>query len=109
VGIHQRGAAARQLPFAPVWKPGHQIFTGQKIQDGVTQEFQAFVILDFLGLAVSRVRSAAQLWNCRTVGQRGHQQPRIAKPVAQALLEFFVFGMRHQCLLEGASCFISAR
>jgi hypothetical protein len=44
---------------------------------------------------------------CGGAGDAGSR--RIAKPVAQALLEFFVFGMRHQCLLEGASCFISAR
>src|SRR5262249_45261132 len=94
VRVHQVSSAARELPFAPPRKRIDQEFARQKIENGVTQKLQPFIVLNLGGDLPGSFRGCAQLRNRRTVSQRRDQQLPVAESITQPLFKLLV-GLRH--------------
>src|SRR5579859_2619857 len=95
-GVHDARATLRELAFGPLRIVQQQVFAGEQFQNGVTQEFQALVILHN-GATESDVlaTSGSEFGDGGTVRQGAVQQKRVAKEVPEALHQPVIFTAGH--------------
>ena len=84
--VHNTGPALGKLSLGPSGKCREEVFAREQLEDGVAQEFQAFVIRQMRQIPRRICTCSAQLRWRRAVGQCSIKKLRIRELVAQALL-----------------------